>query len=72
MNWKVVGRKRSWPNFKVLYRHLSGGTKEINENSQYKKSPSRDLKPGPPKLSSPKMESASMVATAVKAMALHM
>jgi hypothetical protein len=30
MNWKGCGRKRSWPNFKVLSRHLSGRTEEDN------------------------------------------
>jgi hypothetical protein len=33
MNWKGFGRKRSWPNFKVLSRHSHGGTEEKNENS---------------------------------------
>jgi hypothetical protein len=31
MNWKGYGRKRSWPNFKVLF-HLPGGTEENHEN----------------------------------------
>jgi hypothetical protein len=26
MNWKGCGRKRSWPNLKVLYRNFHGGT----------------------------------------------
>jgi hypothetical protein len=26
MNWKGCGRKRSWPNLKVLSRHLRGET----------------------------------------------
>jgi hypothetical protein len=46
---KGFGRKRSWPNFKVLPRKSSGGTKEKQETlSQDSRSPGRDLKPGPP------------------------
>jgi hypothetical protein len=29
MNCKVFGRKRSWPNFKVLSWHSPGGTEEF-------------------------------------------
>jgi hypothetical protein len=31
MNWKGVGRKRSWPNFKVLSRHSPRGTEKNQE-----------------------------------------
>jgi hypothetical protein len=34
MNWKGFVMKRSWPNFKVLPRHLPGGTGENQENPQ--------------------------------------
>jgi hypothetical protein len=34
MNWKELGRNRSWPNFKVLSRHSTGGTEEGDENPQ--------------------------------------
>jgi hypothetical protein len=50
MNWKVCGRKRSWPNLKsypgfCLYG-LVKTTKTLRQDSR---SPSRDLKPGLPK-----------------------
>jgi hypothetical protein len=32
MNWKDCGRKRLWPNLKVLSKRLPGGTKENHEN----------------------------------------
>jgi hypothetical protein len=32
MNWNGFSRKRSWPNFKVLSRHLPGGTDETHRN----------------------------------------
>jgi hypothetical protein len=32
VNWKGFGRKRLWPNFKVLYWHLPGETEENHEN----------------------------------------
>jgi hypothetical protein len=48
MNWKGYGRKRSWPNFKVLYQQLPGGTEGNHENPQDSRSPSRVLSPGPP------------------------
>jgi hypothetical protein len=46
MKWKECGKKRSYPNFKVLSQHLPG---EIDENykkklSQDSLSPGRDLK----------------------------
>jgi hypothetical protein len=45
----VEGRKRSWPNIKVLYRNLPGGIEEtikhISEDSRF---PCRDLNSGPP------------------------
>jgi hypothetical protein len=28
MNWKGLGRKRSWPNFKKLFQHFPGTTEE--------------------------------------------
>jgi hypothetical protein len=38
MSWKGFGRKRLWPNFKVLSRHSPEGTEEnhenLNQNSQ--------------------------------------
>jgi hypothetical protein len=49
MNWKGFGMKRSWPNLKVLSRHLHGGIEENHENlSQINPYQSRDLNPGPP------------------------
>jgi hypothetical protein len=46
---KGFGRKRSWPNCKVLSRNLSGEIEKNHENlSQNNRSPGRDLKPGPP------------------------
>jgi hypothetical protein len=33
MNWKGFGRKLLWSNFKVLFRHLPGGTVENHEKS---------------------------------------
>jgi hypothetical protein len=32
MNWKGCGRKRSWLNFMVLSRHLSGRTEKTTKN----------------------------------------
>jgi hypothetical protein len=32
MNWKEIGRKRSWPNFKVFSRHSPEETGENDEN----------------------------------------
>jgi hypothetical protein len=49
MSWKGFGRKRPWPNFKVLSHHSPGGTEENCENlSQDSRSPSRDLNLGLP------------------------
>jgi hypothetical protein len=31
-NWKGFGRNQSWPYFKVLSRHLPGGTEENHQN----------------------------------------
>jgi hypothetical protein len=45
---KGLGRKRSWPNFKVLPRNVSGGTEENHEKPQDSRSPVRGLNPGPP------------------------
>jgi hypothetical protein len=33
MNWKGFGSKWPWPNFKVLSRHLTGGTEENHKTS---------------------------------------
>jgi hypothetical protein len=43
MNWKGFGRNQSWPNFKVVARHLSGGLKWRKPS----KSPGKGLIPGP-------------------------
>jgi hypothetical protein len=49
MNWKVLGRKRSWPNLKVLSRHSPGRTEISHENlSQDSRSPGLDSNPGSP------------------------
>jgi hypothetical protein len=37
-----------WPNFKVLSRHLPGGTEENNQKPQDNRSPGQDLNPGTP------------------------
>jgi hypothetical protein len=37
-----------WPNFKVLYQHLTGVTDENHEESQYSWSLGSHLNPGPP------------------------
>jgi hypothetical protein len=34
MNWKGCGRKRLWPNFKVLCQHVRGGNEENHEEPQ--------------------------------------
>jgi hypothetical protein len=40
-------RKRSWPNFKVLSRHFSGGPRKTTKNpSQDSRSLGQDLNPG--------------------------
>jgi hypothetical protein len=31
MNWRGFGRKRSWPEFKVLSRYSLGGTRKNHE-----------------------------------------
>jgi hypothetical protein len=48
MNWKGCGRKQSWLNFKVLSRHLPGGTENYG-NCQDSQSPGQDFNLGPPK-----------------------
>jgi hypothetical protein len=45
INWKGFGRKRAWPNFKVLPDIRLEGMKKIF--SQYSLSPGRDLNSGP-------------------------
>jgi hypothetical protein len=47
INWKWFGRKRSWPDFKLLPRNLHGGTDENHEDSHHSRSPGLVLKPGP-------------------------
>jgi hypothetical protein len=32
MNWECLGRKRAWPNFKVLSQHSPRGAEENHEN----------------------------------------
>jgi hypothetical protein len=50
MNWKGFGKKRSWPNFKLLSRYLSGVTEEkLKNHSQNSRSPGPGLNPGPSK-----------------------
>jgi hypothetical protein len=47
MNLKGFGRKRSWPNFKVVSWHSSGGMRKTTKNlSQYNRSPGPRFKPG--------------------------
>jgi hypothetical protein len=49
MNWKGFRRQLSCPNFKVLSRHLPGGTEENPEIlSQDSRSPDQYLNSGPP------------------------
>jgi hypothetical protein len=47
MNWKIFGKKHSWPDFKVLSWHLPGCTEEKHENPQDSHSPGWDLILGP-------------------------
>jgi hypothetical protein len=42
-NCKLFGRKKLWHNFKVLFRHSHGETKENDEKPQNSRSPGRDL-----------------------------
>jgi hypothetical protein len=48
MNWKGFGRKRTWPNFEILYKHSPDVLRIITENliqdSWYL---DRDLNPRP-------------------------
>jgi hypothetical protein len=48
MNWKGFGKKKSWPNFKVMSQHSLGGTVENHIETQVSQSPGQDLNPGPP------------------------
>jgi hypothetical protein len=49
MNWKVFRRRGSWPNFKALSRHSTGGAEENHENlNQDSWYTGRDLKTGLP------------------------
>jgi hypothetical protein len=34
MNWKGGGRKKLWPNFKVIAQHLLGGTEKSHDKPQ--------------------------------------
>jgi hypothetical protein len=47
MNWKVFSRKRSWSNYKVLFRHSPGETEENHENLNHdSRSPGPIIEPG--------------------------
>jgi hypothetical protein len=49
MNWKGFGKKRSSPNFKVLFRHSPGVTEGNLETLNHDiRSQGRDMKPEPP------------------------
>jgi hypothetical protein len=49
LNWTGYRRKWSLPNFKVLSRHLPGGTEDNYEDViQDNRSPGHGLNPGPP------------------------
>jgi hypothetical protein len=49
MKWKRFGRKRSWPNTKVLLRHhLESLRKTTKTLSHVSRSPGRNLNSGPP------------------------
>jgi hypothetical protein len=43
MSWKGFGRKRLWPNLKVLSQHLPGRTEENREKPKSSQSPNREL-----------------------------
>jgi hypothetical protein len=46
-------RKRSWPTFKTLSRHLLGSSEENRDKSQTdSRSPGRNSNPGPPEFES--------------------
>jgi hypothetical protein len=47
VNWKGCGRKRSWPNFKILSRHSPGRTEENHKTIRIAGRWGRDLKPEP-------------------------
>jgi hypothetical protein len=50
MNWKGFERKRSWLNFKVLFRHSLGVTEKTTKNlSHVAGRRGRDLNPERPK-----------------------
>jgi hypothetical protein len=50
LNLKGFGRKRSWPNLKILSRHSPGGSEKAHEKTPMRISGRRgqDLNPGPP------------------------
>jgi hypothetical protein len=45
MNWKGFGKKRFWPNCKVLPRNFSGVTEESHEKFQVSRSPAQNVNP---------------------------
>jgi hypothetical protein len=48
MHWKGHGRKRSWPNLKLLSQHLPGGTEKNHKDFiQRSRFAGRDLNPRP-------------------------
>jgi hypothetical protein len=49
INWKRFGRKRSWPDLKVLFRHSPTETEDNHETSiRIADHRGRDLNLGPP------------------------
>jgi hypothetical protein len=46
---KEFRRRASWPNFKVISRHLRGGTEENHEKHEDNLSSGLDFNPGLPK-----------------------
>jgi hypothetical protein len=49
MNWKRFGRKRLWPNFKVIFRHSLEELRKITKPSIRRAGRrGRDLNPGTP------------------------
>jgi hypothetical protein len=46
MNWQGFGRKRSWPNFKVVSRHWPGETEKNHEFNQDSRSPGQRIETG--------------------------
>jgi hypothetical protein len=49
ITWKAFGKKKSWPNFKVLCLNLPGVIEENHETlNQHSNSPGEYLNPRPP------------------------